>query len=197
MFVMVSRFDRLRAGVEDAIRTVYAKRYGALLSSFAHTIVAELNSSGRFECAAGIRFAHEALFSERYFDLPMERVLQAQLGRDIRREHIVEVSHLAGVNPGRSVGFVRNIIELLQSLEVEWAIFTATKPLRMLLRRSGLPMLELGCAQRSRVGDPAIWGRYFDYDPRIMAVGDPATVMTELTTGAAHAAYPGVNARAF
>jgi hypothetical protein len=139
MFVVVPRSDRMRSVVEDAIRTLYWTRYEAFLSSFAQTIVAELSQSGSVECAAGIRFGDEAFFSECYLDLPMERLLQDHLGRTVRRDKIVEVSHLAAPCSGRSLVFVKNLIELLRTRDAEWAIFTATKPAgndRVGLRRS-------------------------------------------------------------
>jgi Thermostable hemolysin len=170
MFVVVPRSDRLRSAVEDAIRKRYWERYGAFLSSFAQIIVAELSHSGSIECAAGIRFGNEAFFSECYLDLPMEQVLQDQLGRTVHRDKIVEVSHLAAPCSGRSLAFVKNLIELLRTRDAEWAIFTATRPLRGLLRRNRLAMTELGCADRSRVSHPECWGSYFKHDPRIMAV---------------------------
>src|ERR1700688_3721075 len=170
MFVVVPRSDRLRSIVEDAIRTLYWKRYEAFLSSFAQTIVAELSQSGSVECAAGIRFGNEAFFSECYLDLPMERLLQDHLGRTGHRDKIVGVSHLAAPSSGRSLPFVKNLIELLRMRDAEWAIFTATRPLRSLLRRNRLAMIELGCADRNRVPSPESWGQYFKHDPRIMAV---------------------------
>jgi hypothetical protein len=100
----------------------------------------------------------------------MERLLQDQLGRTVHRDKIVEVSHLAAPCSGRSLPFVQNLIELLRTRDAEWAIFTATKPLRNLLRRNRLAMIELGCAERSRVPNPESWGHYFKHDPRIMAV---------------------------
>ena len=170
MFVVVPRSDRLRSAVEDAIRKLYWKRYSAFLSSFAQTIVAELSQSGSVECAAGIRFGNEAFFSECYLDLPIEQLLQEYLGRTVRRDKIVEVSHLAAPGSGRSLPFVQNLIESLRTRDAEWAIFTATRPLRSLLRRNRLSMIELGCADRNRVPNPESWGQYFKHDPRIMAV---------------------------
>src|ERR1700675_3351565 len=170
MFVVVPGSDRMRCAVEDAIRKLSWKRFGAFLSSFAQTIVAELSQSGSVECAAGIRFGNEAFFSECYLDLPIEQVLHDQLGRTVRRDKIVEVSHLAAPCSGRSLVFVKNLIEMLRTRDAEWAIFTATKPLRGLLRRNRLAMTELGWADRSRGPNPECWGHYFKHDPRIMAV---------------------------
>jgi Thermostable hemolysin len=174
MFVVVPRSDRLRPAVEDAIQRLYWKRYDALLCSFAQIIVAELSTTGTVECAAGIRFGDEAFLSECYLDLPVEQVLQAHIGRAVRRDQIVEICHLAGAGSNRSLPFVRDLIEFLRAMDTGWAIFTATKPLRNLLQRNQLAMIELGCAERSRVPHPASWGHYFEHDPRVMAISRAA-----------------------
>ncbi len=178
MFVVVPRSDRLRASVEDQIRRLYWKRYDAVLASFARTIVAELDEAGDVECAAGLRLGQEELFSEAYLDLPVEQALKEHLMRTVSRSRIVEVCHLAGRGSGCSLPFVEKLIGLLRAMDTEWAIFTATRPLRSLLRRSGLTMIDLGQADRNRVADPAVWGSYFEHDPRIMAVGQGAPSVT-------------------
>jgi hypothetical protein len=175
MFFVVPRSDRMRSAVEDAIQRLYRKRYDAMLPSFAQTIVAELSETESVECAAGIRFGNETFLSECYLDLPVEQVLQNHTSRKVRRDGIVEICHLAGTGMGRSLSFVERLIELLRAMDTDWAIFTATKPLRSLLQRNKLAMIELGCAERSRVPNPDSWGCYFEHDPRIMAVNHPVT----------------------
>jgi hypothetical protein len=170
MFVVVPRSDRLRVAVEKKIRQAYWKRYSARLLSLAPTIVAQLSASGNIECAAGIRFGHEEFFSECYLSAPIEQILNDRLGGAVSRNHIVEVCHLAGTGGGHSLPFLRQLIALLQAMETDCAIFTATRPLRGLLQRSGLSMLELGLAERGRIANPDCWGDYFEHDPRIMAV---------------------------
>ena len=179
------------------MRTLYLTRYDARLSSFAKIIVAELGPANNLECAAGIRFGNETLFSECYLDLPIERVLEEHLSHTVRRDRIVEVSHLAAPNPGHSIEFVKNIIETLRALGIEWAIFTATRPLRSLLRRNGLAMIELGCAARSRVADPDSWGHYFRHDPRVMAVGQRMAFGSKGFRAASSAPLLSVNAQIF
>ena len=169
MFVMVSRRDRRRPAVESLIRQLYWTRYRAV-PSFASIIVAELDQTGAVECAAGIRFGDEPFFSECYLDCPIEELLRARLGQAVWRDQMVEVCHLASNKPGRSLSFVKKIIDLLRSMDSEWAIFTAIKPLRNLLQRNQLAMLELAVAEKRRVTDPDNWGSYFEHDPRIMAV---------------------------
>ena len=170
LFVVVPRSDCLRPAVEEKIRELYRKRYAANLVSLAPNIVAQLSDSGRIECAAGIRFGQEEFFSECYFSVPIEQILEDRLGGLVSRNQVVEVCHLAGIGGGHSLPFVRHLIALLQAMETEVAIFTTTRPLRALLRRSGLSMLELGLADRGQVPNPDNWGSYFEHDPRIMAV---------------------------
>ena len=176
MFVVVPRFDRLRSVVELEIQRLYRRRYGALLESFAPMMVAELTQTGTVECVAGLRFGLEPLFLECYLDRPIEQVLEHHLYSEVERSRIVEVCHLAGAGSGRSLTFVRKLIAMLEATQVEWAIFTATRPLRHLLRRSGLFLVELGVATIHRVPRPETWGSYFEHDPRIMAVG-PRTIV--------------------
>lgn len=188
MFVAIPRYDRLRDFVEAAIQALYGERYGARLSSFAPTLLAELDERGRVTCAAGIRFGSEKFFFEHYLDRPIEQVLQLHTGGNVERETIVEVCHLAGDGASGSLPFVVQLIQFLRRFDTEWAVFTATKPLRALLRRNRLAMMELGTADRSRVPNPSSWGHYFDYDPRIMAVDDRAALKpgTAVSRAASH-----------
>lgn len=174
MFVAIPRNDRLRDLVEAAIQRLYGDRYGARLASFAPTLLADFDERGQVTCAAGIRFGGENFFFEHYLDRPIEKVLQVHVGGRIDRETIVEVCHLAGNGVSGSLPFVAKLIQFLRTFDTEWAVFTATKPLRGLLQRNHLAMIELGTADRSCVPNPENWGRYFDHDPRIMAVDDRA-----------------------
>jgi len=169
-FVLVPRASGVREAVEVAIRQRYWADHAAYLRSFPDMLVAEVNSSGTVECAAGLRFGHQALFSEQYLDLPIELALRRETGRRVERAEVVEICHLVAAQAGRALPFVWQLIEHVRAAEAEWAIFTATRALRHLLRRSGVDMIELARAESSRVSDPGDWGTYFERDPRVMAV---------------------------
>jgi len=169
-FTVVMRSDDSRIVVEGEIRKLYWDRYAARLSSFPDTLVTELGRSGNVECAAGIHFGSQGLFSECYLDLPVERILSRRFGRVVRRNRVVEVTNLAATTPGKSFPFVRRVVEFAEMAGAEWAIFTATRALRGLLQRGGINMIELARAERSRVRNPNDWGNYYDHDPRVMAV---------------------------
>lgn len=170
MFVVMPQPGRLRSAAEGTIQNVYWKRYGAILPGFADTIVAEIETRGRPICAAGLRFGDETFLSESYLDQPVEGALQDLTSASIDRGDLAEVCHLASSSPNRSMPFVRSVIRFLAEHSIEWAVFTATEPLRELLKRSGVAMLELGRASRGRLAHPGVWGSYFEHDPRVMAV---------------------------
>ena len=113
-FTVVMRSDGLRTAVEDEIRKLFWDRYAARLSSFPDTLVTELGPSGDVECAAGIHFGCEGLFSECYLDLPVERILSRRFGRPSRRNRVVEVCNLAAIKSGQSLPFVRRVVEFVE-----------------------------------------------------------------------------------
>jgi hypothetical protein len=129
-----------------------------------------MSPSGIIECAAGIRFGFQGLFSECYLDLPVEHILSHRFRRQVDRDRVVEVCNLVATKSGRSLPFIRHLIEYVAMADAEWAIFTATRMLRALLQRSGLNMTELTRAERSRVDNPNAWGNYYKHDPWVMAV---------------------------
>ncbi|HEY4918666.1 MAG TPA: thermostable hemolysin [Xanthobacteraceae bacterium] len=169
-FAVVSRSSELRGAVEAAIRTRYWRDYQAALRTWPATLVADVSASGRVECAAGIRFGGQMLFAEHYLDRPVELALRRETGEAVERERIVEVCHLVAPRAGCALSFVRRLIDFICAADADWAIFTATRPLRRLLARNRMDMVELACADGGRVPDPDYWGSYFDHDPRVMAV---------------------------
>jgi hypothetical protein len=169
-FRLVMPNDGVRSAVEDAIRAIYWERYAARLLSFPETLVADIDCSGNIDCAAGIRFGSQGLFSECYLDLPAEHFLSERFNRAIQRKRVVEICNLAATRSWGSLPFIQHLIELANDSDAEWSIFTATKPLRALLRRIGLNMIELTRADRTRVRNPDDWGHYYEHDPRVMAL---------------------------
>jgi Thermostable hemolysin len=169
-FAVVSRSSELRGAVEAAIRTRYRRDYQAVLRTWPATLVADIGATGRVECAAGVRFGPQMLFAEHYLDHPIDLALRRETGEAVERERIVEVCHLVAPRAGCALSFVRRLIDFICAADADWAIFTATRPLRRLLARSRMDMVELARAERGRVSEPGDWGSYFDHDPRVMAV---------------------------
>jgi len=175
-FAVVPRSDPLRARVEQGIRAVYWQHFSAQPAPFPETLVALLTSSWSFDCAAGIRFATEPFFSECYLDDRAEAVLERRFGVQVRRAQIIEVCNLAANASGQSLSFVTKIIEFADLAGADWAIFTATRPLRVLLERNRLALTELARARPHRVDNPVSWGSYYECDPRVVAVDRKAAL---------------------
>jgi hypothetical protein len=168
--IIIPRDDDLRPKAEELITKIYAQHYGARITAFPETLVARIAADGSIECAAALRFAADGFFSETYLDVPIDMLLSALRHSSVRREKIFEVTSLASRAPHLIGSFLRKIIACGEAAGFEWAFFTATEPLKLLLERLGLPLLFLADAERSRVANPDAWGSYYTLDPRVFAV---------------------------
>lgn len=187
-FEVINQDHPLRTAVEEQIRGVYLREYDAKLSSLPNTLVALLASDGKILCAAGLRFAKDSFFSERYLSGPVEKIISGIWKRPVAREQVAEVACLAGCKAGMSLALVRHIVNMLRKQGITWAFFTATKSLRLILRRSGVPALDVAPADISRIDDPQNWGAYYSSDPRVVAIHDDMVTLrgaTKQTKGAA------------
>jgi hypothetical protein len=155
--------------VEARIADVYLHSYGAQIRTFAPLLVASFDNVG-LVAAAGLRFGRAPYFSEAYLDQPIESALSTKVGAHLLRERIVEISSLAAVRAGTALPFLHDVIDLCRAARFEWAFFTATAPLRRLLTRAGISVIDLAPARRERIPDPTAWGTYYDHDPRVVAV---------------------------
>jgi hypothetical protein len=171
MFTLILPAHALREEAETTIRAAYQRKHGAQLDSLPSTLVAEIEAD-RVICAASLRFAAEGFFSERYLDLPVEALVARHAGVRAARDTMAEVGSLAAARPGALGHLVAGVIEHLQTRGIRWAFFTATARLRNLLRRIGIPLIELGAADPHRIDNAEIWGGYYRHDPRVMLVGD-------------------------
>ncbi len=167
---IIPRDDDLRPKAEQLIMEVYARHYGARITTFPDTLVARIAADNSIECAAGLCFAADGFFSEAYLDAPIEALLSALRHQTVRREKIFEVTSLASRAPHLVGSFLRKIIACGEAAGFEWAFFTATEQLKGLLERLGLPLLPLADAERSRVTNPDSWGSYYALGPRVYAV---------------------------
>jgi hypothetical protein len=169
--IPVSSGHNLWPVVSIFIGTTYLEHYGARLDNLPANIVALVDARQRVLCAAGLRSASESFFSEFYLDAPVEAVISARSGKRVARHEIAEVANLASRTPSISVHFMRELILYGDTLGFNWAFFTSTHRLEKVLRRIQLPLIDLGAASRDRVPNPEVWGRYYDSDPKVFAIG--------------------------
>lgn len=180
VFTLLSEADRHRARTEAMIRAVYAETYGAAISSFPRRLAVLLDGNEQPLCAAGLREAEDGFFSEAYLDGPIEQVLADRIGGALPRSEGFEVTTLAGAQPGAACLLLRHIVDAGRSTGKSWAFFTATRSLRLLMRRGGLDLLALAPARRERIANPDAWGRYYDTDPWVCAAVEPKTAPVRL-----------------
>jgi hypothetical protein len=159
-----------RSEVEGFIRSVFARCYGASVTHFAPNLLL-LEQCDRIVAATGWRSAGtEALFLERYLDLPIESAMAKLANVPVERERIVEVGNLAAEKNGGSLHVIHALASHLDRLAYEWVVFTATQELIGIFTRLGLPLLALAKADPARLGaDAADWGSYYATEPVIVA----------------------------
>lgn len=170
-----------RAEVEALIASVYAREYGARVTTFADLLIALPNPNGGFWAAAGLRLGGD-FFSEIYLDQPIEQVLSKCWQPPATRDEIAEVTTLAAVHPNASHALFSAITGYLRGQGVRFAFFTVTERLAQMLKRVGVPAQVLADARAERIANAADWGRYYASNPKVMAIHDafvsvPATAM--------------------
>ncbi len=168
--ILTPRGGELRPAAEALIAEVYSLHYAARITTFPDTLVSMVGAGGDIHCTAGLRFAADGFFSEVYLDQPVDAVLSALRHSPVRREKIFEVTSLASRTPHMVGVFLRKIIACGEAAGFEWAFFTATAPLKVLLERLKLPLASLAKADRSRVANPEAWGSYYTLAPHVFAV---------------------------
>lgn len=184
--VLIDRQHPDRAQVEAMIRGVYAHEYDAQVPAFADLLIALRGEDGAYQAAAGLRIGGN-FFSEIYLDRPVEDVLSDHWHPPAQRGEVAEVSTLAATHPRTSTALISAIVDHLRGAGVRFAFFTVTERLHMMLKRIGVPAHELARATLDKVDDPSQWGRYYDTNPRVVAIHDAfVTIPTERPAAVVH-----------
>ncbi len=170
LFSVCTAGDPDRAEVEQFIREVYARRYGASIQHFM-PVLAYLRDSTGIVAAAGYRHAHQSpLFLERYLHAPVDTLLPASQGVPAGRETIVEVGQLAATRAGEGRRLILLLGPHLTQQGFQWVVSTLTEELRRLFLRIGVTPLTLGMADPAALGDEArLWGSYYEHRPLVLA----------------------------
>jgi len=161
-----------RAATEAHIARVYRDSYAATVTHFAPLLATASNAAGRIVCAAGIRTARDGFFSDTYLDADLPQTLGRLQGHTVPAGEILEVVSLASTTPFPVLTMMDAIIAMGRARGMTWGVFTATRPLRRLLKRTGMPYMDICAAEPARIADPAIWGSYYKADPRVCAFSD-------------------------
>jgi hypothetical protein len=170
-----------RQETQDHIRSVYKAVYSAKINEFAPLLVAARRANGEILCAAGIRTSRDQFFSDNYLDAAFSTVLRAKTSIDAPQSEIMEVVSLASTTPFPVLPMMDAIIGWGRANGMTCGVFTATRSLRRLLKRTGLPYVEVAAADVSKIADPTIWGTYYDTDPWVCAFSEAPTELLTLS----------------
>jgi len=162
----------LRTAAEDLVKTVYAKQYGARISTFPPVLAALMTPAGVPYCAAGLRVGLRDCFSETYLDHAIQDVFSKAIGEPVPRDQILEITGLASIRVGASFALFREIALYGRGRGMRFSVFTATQRLRQVIKATRVPLIELSPAQKSRVENPEDWGTYYDNNPWVCGLAD-------------------------
>jgi len=177
--------DPARPALEQFVRAVFRRSYGAEVSQFTPELLGDFDLEGRLRAVVGARPAnHGALFCEHYLERPLEQELSARIGGPVPRSELVEVGHLAPESAGQARALIAALTRRLAARGYRWVAFTAVPRLRNAFARMQLEIIDLGAAdpQRLPAAERALWGSYYANRPRVYA-GDirRAQLQLELT----------------
>jgi hypothetical protein len=160
-----------RAELEAFVRTAFARKHDASVSSFMPTLLSFRDAGDELRGVIGVRgAAPQPLYLEQYLEQPVEAAIAAATGRVVQRHEVVEVGNLAGANCRAAMRMVATLPSYLLVRDYRWIVFTATSAVRGILQGFRAPLVELARADNARVahGDDR-WGRYYENDPRVLA----------------------------
>ncbi len=160
-----------RPALEAFIQEGFQRKHGAAVRSFMPVLIGLYDAAGRVIGAAGYRnAAREPLYLEQYLDQPVEKLIAVrQGGRAPGREAVAEIGNFACCDCATAMLMVGVLSEFMLDQRHRWAVFTATRTVRGIMRHLGIGLSELGRADKSRVVVTADdWGGYYATDPRVM-----------------------------
>ena len=168
-------FEPERQRVEEFIKEVYARAYGAKISVNYPVLMSVRDAENNILAAVGFRYAKdEPLFLEQYTGKSIDHILQS------KRDRIAEIGNLASAGGGASVFLFAALASYLHSKGIEYAAVTGTDYLHGVFKRMGLEPKEICEASiRSLQDGGEDWGSYYDTRPRVL-VGSVADGVARL-----------------
>lgn len=156
--------------VRGLIEGVYHRVYGAAIREHYPDICFRTDDAGSVIAAAGVRRASEGqLFLEQYLDAPVEDIIQRHTDKAVTRAEIVEIGNLVSSQVGQCRGFFDLLCTELHDLGFQYAVATATRPLRRIFKYAGFESRFLATADPTRLPDSgAHWGSYYAADPHVV-----------------------------
>lgn len=167
---LVSAASEIRGDVEQFIQTSYKKHFSAHLNEFFPLILAVTKiSDGTIIGALGLRYAdEEELFSECYLEQPIETLIQQNESKIIVRNKILELGNFVVRERSDIKSILPIISQYIKSLDVDWAVYTLTQPIKSYFDKCALKLIFLQKADVKAVNGAATdWGNYYKFKPAV------------------------------
>lgn len=163
-----------RAAVVDFVSERFYHYHGAYVTDDAPEWVGVYQTDGALAAGFALRNAASGLFCTRYLDAPLSELLAPALGADV--SEVIEIAHLCALRPGALCAIVPIAAQALATAGFQAVVCTATARLAQYFVRKRLVSVDLGPADPHRLSasERAIWGRYYDTAPRVLAGALPA-----------------------
>ncbi|HHL32642.1 MAG TPA: hypothetical protein ENJ41_08640 [Oceanospirillales bacterium] len=167
---LVSKASPIREKVEKFIHDSFEKHFSAQLNTFFPLILSVIRKSDDTLIGAlGIRYAQdEKLFSECYLDKSIEESIFSNEHKTITRNKIIELGNFV-VRKNTDVKTVIPFVgKFIKALNVEWAVYTLTRPIRSHFQKLDIKLCYLSEANIEAVNGAATnWGNYYNFKPAV------------------------------
>lgn len=170
---LVSAASPIRSRVEDFIQLSYHNHFSAHLSTFFPLILAVTKiSDDSLIGALGVRYADETqLFSECYLPEPIETMILEHEQCDqksVNRRKIIELGNFVIRKTTDIKTVIPFISQFIKSLDVEWTVYTLTRPIKSHFDKLGITLNHLNQADISAInGAASDWGNYYKFKPAV------------------------------
>lgn len=163
-----SEYDILKAVAQEKYLKTYKAKTNPNPDLFVYTNLSD-NMNNFSGACFGLTFAsNNKLFSEKYLDKPIEKILQKNHNINISRSNIAELSSLTSVNSsGEGQFLIRSLPSVLKNFNLDALLVTSTEQLRGIYEKKGIKFHKITQALKSKIETDLAndWGTYYDSNP--------------------------------
>ena len=168
--MLLSPAGPCRKDAERFINHGYKTHFDAQLESFFPIILLVKDwKNNRIMGAVGLRYADDyQLFSEQYLNQSIDSMIAMNESVEIARNEIIELGHFV-VDQSEDINTVIPMVaSFLKSLDVKWAVYTLSRPIKVAFQKLGIQLTHLQHAHpNALLNCQSNWGRYYDFKPAV------------------------------
>ena len=158
-----SENDETYEKVCDFIKSQFETTYGAKITNFSKNYI-YIKEKENIVSTIGFRIGEEdSIFSQIYFDNPIEENISSLISKKIHNEEIVEFVNLVSIQNFYSLHIMKYALDYFKD---KYIIFTATEKLINISTRYGLKLIQI----KHAVKISEDWGTYYSTNPKICLI---------------------------